>query len=252
MICPECGRQPRYTVERYQYRESGLDNVFVDGVGIFRCVCGQEYIQLPGAQEVHNQVASALLTKTSLLTGPEARFLRKWLRLTSDELAKALGYTRVSVSRRENKGLTVATDRSLRLFAAQMGNISINVEKLFSTISEEPNQKFKIVIGEIPSAPQYSTNVYGTALALASPTESLDLRPFAALMKPCIKSLELATTVLDSSVDVFGTTTSVTSAQSYTNMLINFDETLAISCESAGVTGREPDSAANQELAWAA
>ena len=172
MICPECGNQPRYSVERYQYRESGLDNVFVDGVGIFRCVCGQEYIQLPGAQEVHNQVASALLNKTSLLTGSEARFLRKWLRLTSNELAKALGYTRISVSRRENKGLTVATDRSLRLYASQVGNLSIDVGKLFSSITDKPEQNFRIVVGDALPVLQYSVEASRTASAVASAESS--------------------------------------------------------------------------------
>ena len=178
MICPECGSQPRYSVERYQYRESGLDNVFVDGVGIFRCVCGQEYIQLPGTQEVHNQVASALLNKTSLLTGSEARFLRKWLRLTSDELAKALGYTRVSVSRRENRGLTVATDRSLRLYASQVGNISIDVGKLFSTINDRPQRNFKIAVDGGKPLTQYSVDASTPASAVAT-AESLKRELFA-------------------------------------------------------------------------
>lgn len=189
MICPECGSQPRYSVERYQYRESGLDNVFVDGVGIFRCVCDQEYIQLPGAQEVHNQVASALLNKTSLLTGSEARFLRKWLRLTSDELAKALGYTRISVSRRENKGLTVASDRSLRLYASQVGNLSIDVGKLFSRITDKPEQDFRIVVGDALPVLQYSVKASRTASAVASAESSTQ---YAILMRVFAMSQELA------------------------------------------------------------
>ena len=189
MICPACGRKPAHTIEEYHYRESGLDNVFVRGVGIYKCNCGQEYVQLPGVQAVHQQVAVELLNKTSLLTGAEARFLRKWLGLTSDQLANALGYTRVSVSRRENKGLTVATDRSLRLYASQVGNIPIDVEKLFSTISDTPDQNFKITVGAVPPVPEYSVKVSETALAIASAESSTQ---YANLTKVFAMSQELA------------------------------------------------------------
>ena len=158
MICPACGRQAsHHTVEKYQYRESGLDNVFVTGAEIFRCECGQEYVQLPGAQEIHDQVASGVLNKFSLLTGPEAKFLRKWLRLTSEEMAKALGYTRVSVSRWENRGLSAATDRALRLYASAVRNVPINFEMLFSSISAKPQKSFRIVVGGVKAADAYTS-----------------------------------------------------------------------------------------------
>jgi putative zinc finger/helix-turn-helix YgiT family protein len=146
MICPACGKQPSHTVEQYQYRESGLNNVFVRGVGIDRCKCGQEYVQLPGAQEVHDQVASALLSKSSLLTGPESKFLRKWLLMTSEEMGKALGYTRVTVSRWENDGLSAKTDRTLRLYASAVRNRAIDFESLFSSMSAKPQRSFRIVV----------------------------------------------------------------------------------------------------------
>ena len=189
MICPACGRKPAHTIEEYHYRESGLDNVFVRGVGIYKCNCGQEYVQLPGVQAVHQQVAVELLNKTSLLTGAEARFLRKWLGLTSDQLANALGYTRVSVSRRENRGLTVATDRSLRLYASQVGNISIDVGKLFSRITDKPEQDFRIVVGNALPVLQYSVKASRTASAVASAESSTQ---YAILMRVFAMSQELA------------------------------------------------------------
>jgi DNA-binding transcriptional regulator YiaG len=254
MNCPACGKQPAHTVEQYHYLESGLNNVFVDGVGIFRCACGQEYIQLPGAQEVHNQVASALLNKPSLLTGPEAKFLRKWLRLTSDDLAKALGYTRVSVSRMENKGrLTVATERLLRLYASQIGNIPIDVEKLFPTISDTPDQKFKIVVGEVPPVIQYSVNAFGSALVLSSTTESLELKPFAEFMKPSVRSKMLAgvTTGFQYSVKASGAAKIVTPAESSTQYAKSM-RVFAMTQELSEEIDKPSESAANQQLAQAA
>jgi len=150
MICPVCGRKPSYSIEEYQYLESGLKNVFVQGVGIFKCQCGQEYVQLPGAQAVHDQIANALLHKKSLLTGVEARFLRKWIRHTSEELATKLGYTRVSVSRWENKEVYPdSADRALRLYASALGSVSVDFSELFASLSPSEERDFRITVGEI-------------------------------------------------------------------------------------------------------
>lgn len=156
MICPACGKHPSHAVEHYRYRESGLNNVTVTGVGIFRCECGQEYVQLPGAQKVHDQIALALLNKPSLLTGRESKFLRKWLRLTSEEMANALGYTRVTASRWENEGPSVKTDRAIRLYASAVRNIAIDFENLFSSMNTKPQSNFKIVVDGEKTTPQYS------------------------------------------------------------------------------------------------
>lgn len=155
ITCPACGNQPSHTVEQYHYRESGLNNVTVTGVSIFRCKCGQEYVQLPGAQRVHDQVALALLNKPSLLTGQESKFLRKWLRLTSEEMASALGYTRVTASRWENDGPSVKTDRAIRLYASAVRSIAIDFESLFSSMNTKPQKHFKIVVDCERAAFQY-------------------------------------------------------------------------------------------------
>jgi putative zinc finger/helix-turn-helix YgiT family protein len=148
MICPICGRKLSATVQDYHYIESGLDNVFVSGVTLYKCRCGEEYVQLPGAQLVHDQIASELLKKSSLLTGAEAKFLRKWLRLTSEELAQALGKTRVSVSRWENTNPSSSADRTLRLYVSAVGNIPVNFAALFSALKNRPQQGYKVLIGD--------------------------------------------------------------------------------------------------------
>jgi putative zinc finger/helix-turn-helix YgiT family protein len=222
MFCPACGRQPSHTVEQYQYRESGLDNVFVRGVGIDRCKCGQEYVQLPGAQEVHDQMASVLLNKSSLLTGPEAKFLRKWLRLTSEEMAKVLGYTRVSVSRWEKHGPSVATDRVLRLYASAVRNVSIDFVNLFSSMNDKPQRNFRIVVDGLTTAPQYSVDV-------AKVISTVDV--IRAFPQFTVDVAQAASTI-------------VTSGGSIPKVLFSFES--AISVVDATVH------AANQELAQAA
>jgi putative zinc finger/helix-turn-helix YgiT family protein len=250
MNCPMCGKNPIYSTERYHYRESGLDHVFVSGVSIYRCKCGEEYVQLPGVDNIHSQIALELLLKQSLLTGPESRFLRKWLGLKSEELAKALGYTRVTVSRWENEGPSANTDRSLRLYASVTRSIAIDFVSLFSTIKDKPEKNFRIEVdGALPHLPS-SSDVSETASAIASAAESLELRPFASY----VTSQAVASTsfVLDSSVIVSGTATVSLSAKSIIDMLTNFDKTLSMPTRSIEVTSEGPDKAANQELAQAA
>jgi|CXWL01.1.fsa_nt_gi putative zinc finger/helix-turn-helix YgiT family protein len=183
MICPTCGKQTTHTVEEYNYRESGLDNVFVRGVDLFQCACGEEYVQLPGVQEIHNQIASAILNKESLLTGAEAKFLRKWLRMTSEDLARALGVTRVTVSRWENQEVPDWNDRPLRLYASNVGKIYVDFGKLFSSGVNSPNPDFKIVVGKVFRPSQTADNFgltsrnYSVAVQSTFPKPATDYAP---------------------------------------------------------------------------
>ena len=174
MICPMCGESPSHSIKQYHYLESGLDNVFVSGVGIFRCRCGEEYVQIPEVDKIHDQIASALLHKDSLMTGSESKFLRKWLGLKSEELAKALGYTRVSVSRWENHAPLAANDRALRLYASAMRGISIDFKTLFFSMKVKPQKDFKIAVNGIQTAFQYPTAKATSIITTAqsSPQES--------------------------------------------------------------------------------
>lgn len=163
MNCQICGGKTVYSTEQYHYLESGLDNVFVSGVGIYKCKCGETYVQLPGVENVHNQIASALLRKNSLLTAAEAKFVRKWLGLKSDELAKALGYTRVSVSRWENKSVPESADRALRLYASAVGHVPVDFSRLFDSLSPTPEKDFRITVGK---ASYKSSTVISTTFSL--------------------------------------------------------------------------------------
>ena len=143
MTCPQCGATlPRPEVVRlYQYRESGLDNVYLKDITTYRCACGERLVQIPTVERVHDAIAAELLAKPSLLTGPEFRFLRKWVGLTAPELASALGVkTRITISRWENDKapLTAAADHAMRLLVMRMKEDALN-RRLFEhvTVAEQ-------------------------------------------------------------------------------------------------------------------
>ena len=143
MTCPQCGATlPRPEVVRlYHYRESGLDTVYLKDITTYRCACGERLVQIPTVERVHDAIAAELLAKPSLLTGPEFRFLRKWVGLTAPELASALGVkTRITISRWENDKapLTAAADHAMRLLVMRMKEDALN-RRLFEhlTVAEQ-------------------------------------------------------------------------------------------------------------------
>ena len=88
--------------DHYQYIESGLANVYLNGVVVYECRCGEELLELPSVHTLHTIIAQKLVTKPVPLTGPELRFVRKFVGLKAIDLAKALSVSPVTVSRWEN------------------------------------------------------------------------------------------------------------------------------------------------------
>lgn len=117
MRCPECGQTLRRTQkkQRYQYRESGLNKVYIM-VQMRRCPQCGELPEIPNVRGLHAAIADFLFQKPTSLTGPEIRFLRKEMRMKAKELAAFLGVDKVTVSRWETGTHRIgdATDRLIR------------------------------------------------------------------------------------------------------------------------------------------
>ena len=117
--CPTCGgkMQARKHTKPYHYTESGLKNVYLEGMSVLRCsACGEELVELENVPGLHAKIAERLLQKPFILTGPEFRFLRKEMRMKAKDLATVLGVTATTVSRWETgeERLGVANDRLIR------------------------------------------------------------------------------------------------------------------------------------------
>lgn len=137
MNCPKCSNElQRAVVKLYHYRESGLENVYLKDIVSYKCECGEKLVQMPSIDRLHGAVAYDLLKKRFLLTGPEFRFLRKWVGRTAKELASLLGVrTRISISRWENgkAPITPATDHAMRLLVMRLKEQAVN-QRMFTEI----------------------------------------------------------------------------------------------------------------------
>ena len=82
--CWKCGNDLSVIKDQpYQYKESGLDFVYLIGILQYKCVCGETFVEIPRINELHLLIGKNIVCKKELLTGAEVKFLRK-------ELTKAL------------------------------------------------------------------------------------------------------------------------------------------------------------------
>lgn len=120
--CRTCGKAEMTTrAETYLYAESGLPNVVLVGVEVRRCPsCGHHELVLPRVTELHRTIAHAVIHKRARLSGPEVRFLRKYLGWSGADFARHVGVDPSTVSNWENDKDPIgpASDRLLRLMVA--------------------------------------------------------------------------------------------------------------------------------------
>jgi putative transcriptional regulator len=85
----------------YHYREGGLPNVYlVNGYREIETPYGRG-VSIEDVEGLHLAIAHVLVEEEPSLTGPEVRFIRKFLELTQTQLAEMLGVEDQSVRRWE-------------------------------------------------------------------------------------------------------------------------------------------------------
>ena len=100
----------------YHYRESGLPNVYLqDGYREVQTPYGPSVV-IEDVEGLHRALAIMLVNERPHLTGPELRFIRRYLEKTQAELACLLGVEEQSVRRWERLSrVPKPADRALRL-----------------------------------------------------------------------------------------------------------------------------------------
>jgi hypothetical protein len=87
----------------YHYVGSGLPNVYLIGVPYYVCRdCDKQAAEIPAMKELFAALGRTIVAKSSLLTGPELRFLRKRLGKKAIEFAPMVSLTPEYLSALEN------------------------------------------------------------------------------------------------------------------------------------------------------
>lgn len=103
MRCPTCKEQMGKAIGRHQYRECGLDTIWIENCDLYSCPNGHPQIPiLPNVDVIKQGITRELVLGHGRLSGDEIVYLRKAMGLKAGEMAETLGVNRVTQSRWEN------------------------------------------------------------------------------------------------------------------------------------------------------
>lgn len=123
--CSNCEKDAKVVRGSYDYKESGLSNVILQGIELIRCKhCGNEDPIIPRVNDLTRLLVVAVISKPHRLQGGEVRFLRKYLRMTGDEFSRLLDIDKTTLSKWENNDDPVGAtnDRLVRVMALALGD----------------------------------------------------------------------------------------------------------------------------------
>lgn len=144
MLCHECNSEMEENRGTYHYMESGLDNVYLEGIYTYTCSCGESFPTIPNGVELQKVVGYAIINKQGSLNGKEIRFLRKNMGLKAKDLTEYLGVDKSTVSRWENKNqhLSKSIDKFIRLlYASFQGAKQHEIKELLEKSGQEFDNK---------------------------------------------------------------------------------------------------------------
>lgn len=126
----------------YQYRESGLDTVWlVNGYTIIEDEEFGECVSITDTRGLHKAIAHDLIFNKPSLTGDEFRFLRKELELSQKALADLLGKDEQAVARWEKaKKAPIQADRMLRALVLDFYKEHVGLIELITRIRDIDEQ----------------------------------------------------------------------------------------------------------------
>lgn len=124
MACTNCGEDARVVRGSYDFAESGLKHVRLQGIELIVCDhCGNVDPIIPRVNDLMRMLAVAVIAKPYRLAGDEIRFLRKYLRMTGDEFSRLMHVNRTNLSKWENDDDKVGaqSDRLIRAITLSLG-----------------------------------------------------------------------------------------------------------------------------------
>lgn len=154
--CTRCGADAPIIRGTYHLRESALKNVVLQGIEIVRCrECGNEDPIIPRFNDMMRTLALAVIGKPYRLVGEEVRWLRKFLGLTQDELARLIHVDKTTLSKWENDEDPIGAQSDLLLRAIAMirgDGLRSKLDELVGRFAEIREARRRVGI-ELKSAP---------------------------------------------------------------------------------------------------
>jgi DNA-binding transcriptional regulator YiaG len=120
-ICDNCERPfETWTASighPYRYTESGLDDIWLEGVTVYSCPnCEVDSADIPDLEGLHKLIAKDIILTPLPMSGAELRFLRKETKLRLKDFAERLAVDPKTISNWETSDhLSKQTDVTIRV-----------------------------------------------------------------------------------------------------------------------------------------
>lgn len=119
----------------YHYTESGLLNVYIEGLSPMIDDDGDEVIQIPAINELHRIIAQGIVCHQKGISPEELRFLRTEMGLTQSELAVMVHREKLAIGRWERgecaiDGAAETVIRGLAIQRLELDPVPGGVEQL--------------------------------------------------------------------------------------------------------------------------
>lgn len=160
-ICSACGREVKITRGTYHFKECGLSSVYLMGIEIIKCSCGNVDPIIPNVQQLFEVLALAVLKKPYRLSGEDVRFLRKHLGMTAEEFSQVLRVDKTTVSKWETNDDVVGpqSEGLIRAVVLLMAKWTIDrpkdIIKILSRFDKSPRKR-RIRINPVELSYQYA------------------------------------------------------------------------------------------------
>jgi transcriptional regulator with XRE-family HTH domain len=105
----------------HHYTESGLLNVYIEGIAVEIDDEGDEIVTIPAVNELHRTIALGIVSHAKGIAGEELRFLRTEMGLTQAELAALVHRDKQTIGRWERNEIEIdsSAEALLRRFAIE-------------------------------------------------------------------------------------------------------------------------------------
>ena len=151
--CAQCGKKMRRTIaDQYQYLESGLSNVVLDHIPVYKCECGEEIVGLPNVERLHALIFEKLLMKSGKLRGEEVRFLRKWMGAKSVDFAKMVKVHPTTLSKWESGDQIISDEHDKLIRFAVVVTIGAQAKQQMAEVYRKVADQYLDLLGQIQAS----------------------------------------------------------------------------------------------------